>query len=70
MHCLPQYKCLLGVPVATVAINGAENAGLLAIQMLAISDENLINKLKEYKTKMEEKILSADSELQKEINMI
>jgi len=59
-----------GVPVATVAINGAENAGLLAIQMLAISDEDLTNKLKEYKVKMAEKIISADNELQKEIDMI
>lgn len=38
-----------GVPVATVAINGAKNAGLLAVQILAISDKNLENKLAEYK---------------------
>lgn len=38
-----------GVPVATVAINGAKNAGLLAVQILATSDKNLENKLAEYK---------------------
>jgi 5-(carboxyamino)imidazole ribonucleotide mutase len=38
-----------GIPVATVAINGAKNAGLLAIQMLALSDKMLADKLIEYK---------------------
>jgi 5-(carboxyamino)imidazole ribonucleotide mutase len=38
-----------GVPVATVAINGAGNAGLLAVQILALSDEDLANKLEEKK---------------------
>ena len=38
-----------GVPVATVALNGAKNAGLLAIQMLSTGDERLIGKLKSYK---------------------
>ena len=38
-----------GIPVATVAINGAKNAGLLAIQILATSDKNLEEKLIEYK---------------------
>lgn len=38
-----------GVPVATVAIDGGENAGILAVQMLAISDEDLANKLREFK---------------------
>ncbi len=42
-----------GVPVATVAINQAKNAGLLAVQILATSDQNLLNKMIEYKTKME-----------------
>ena len=37
-----------GVPVATVAVNGAKNAGLLALRMLAISDEALSNKLKSF----------------------
>jgi len=38
-----------GVPVATVAVNGAKNAGILAVQFLAIADEHLYNKLLEYK---------------------
>lgn len=41
-----------GVPVATVAINGAKNAGILAVQILATSDKNLENKLVEYKNKL------------------
>ncbi|MCX6752178.1 MAG: 5-(carboxyamino)imidazole ribonucleotide mutase [Candidatus Nomurabacteria bacterium] len=42
-----------GVPVATVGINSAKNAGLLAIQMLALSDKNLDDKLVAYKNKLE-----------------
>jgi len=45
-----------GVPVATVAINGAKNAGLLAIQILAISDKILADKLIEYKHQMKTEI--------------
>ncbi len=41
-----------GVPVATVAINGAKNAGILAVQILALSDKALENKLNAYKEKM------------------
>lgn len=44
-----------GVPVATVAINGARNAGILAVQILATSDKNLENKLVEYKRKLTQK---------------
>jgi len=43
-----------GVPVATVAINGAKNAGLLALQILSISDNNLARRLEDYKTKLAE----------------
>lgn len=43
-----------GVPVATVAINGGKNAGLLATQILANSDEDLARKLKEYREEMKE----------------
>ncbi len=50
-----------GVPVATVAIDGAENAGLLAVQMLAIEDAALADKLADYKRRMEEKILADDA---------
>jgi phosphoribosylaminoimidazole carboxylase PurE protein len=45
-----------GIPVATVGINAAKNAGLLAIQILAIADKNLENKLVAYKKKMSDEI--------------
>ena len=43
-----------GVPVATVGINAGKNAGLLAVEMLAISDKNLEKKMVAYKIKLEE----------------
>lgn len=43
-----------GIPVATVAINGGANAALLAVRMLAMSDDELLGKLKDYKTEMKE----------------
>lgn len=46
-----------GVPVATVALNAALNAGLLAIQILAVEDEILAEKLKEFKKKNLEKVM-------------
>ena len=45
-----------GIPVATVAINGAKNAGILAIQMLAISDKTLEKKLQIYKKSLAETV--------------
>lgn len=45
-----------GIPVATVAIDGAKNAGLLAVEMLAIADEPLMQKLVEYKKKMADSV--------------
>lgn len=54
-----------GVPVATVAINGAKNAGLLAIQILALSDTTLSKKLEKYKTAMEKKIVEKGEKLMK-----
>ena len=45
-----------GVPVATVAINGAMNAGILAVQMLAIADEDLQKKLIQFKIDLEKKV--------------
>ncbi len=56
-----------GIPVATVAINGARNAGILAIQMLATSDEELYNKLLAFKQELKSKIVKANEEL-KSIN--
>ena len=52
-----------GVPVATVAINGGANAALLAIQMLAISDEVLAKKLQDKKTSDMKKVLEKDSRI-------
>ncbi|MCL1802120.1 MAG: 5-(carboxyamino)imidazole ribonucleotide mutase [Eubacteriaceae bacterium] len=55
-----------GIPVATVAIDGAENAALLALQIAAPRDPGLLHKLKEYRKQMRESSLSADSEAQSE----
>lgn len=52
-----------GIPVATVAVNGAKNSALLAIEMLSINDDTLHNKLKDYRAKM------ADEIEQKSINI-
>jgi 5-(carboxyamino)imidazole ribonucleotide mutase len=46
-----------GVPVATVALNAAQNAGILAAQILATSDEALSLKLQQFKKELEEKVL-------------
>lgn len=56
-----------GVPVATVGINGAKNAGILAVQMLAVSDDELAKKLADEKAKMAEGVRQKDIELQEEI---
>ncbi len=56
-----------GVPVATVGINGAKNAAILAIQMLAVSDEELAKKLADEKIKMAEGVREKDAKLQEEI---
>ena len=53
-----------GIPVATVAINGGQNAGLLAVRMLSISDPVLLTKLKEYKEKLKEQVEAKDKKLQ------
>lgn len=53
-----------GVPVATVAIDGAENAGLLAVQILSVKYPQLREQMKEYKRKMEEEIVQMDLSLQ------
>ena len=53
-----------GIPVATVAINGGKNAGILAARMLAISDEALLAKLKDYSRSMAEDVAAKDDRLQ------
>ena len=53
-----------GMPVATVAIDGAANAALLALQMLALSDESLAAKLVAYRRSLTEKVEKKDAEIQ------
>jgi 5-(carboxyamino)imidazole ribonucleotide mutase len=53
-----------GIPVATVAINGAKNAAMLAIQILAVEDKDLALRLDQDREAMREKILTQDKELQ------
>ncbi len=52
-----------GIPVATVAINGAMNAGLLAVQMLALSDAAICEQFRTYKNDLKKKIVKANEEL-------
>ena len=52
-----------GIPVATVAINGAMNAAILAVQMLALSDEKLAQKFAAYKEGLKNKIVKANQDL-------
>lgn len=55
-----------GIPVATVAIDGSENAALLAIQILSLKYPELQVKMIQYKKKMEQEIIVIDNEFQKE----
>jgi len=52
-----------GIPVATVGIDAAQNAGILAVQMLSLSDEKLAGQLVDYKESLKQKIVKANSEL-------
>ncbi|MBP5782557.1 MAG: 5-(carboxyamino)imidazole ribonucleotide mutase [Bacteroidales bacterium] len=54
-----------GIPVATVGINGALNAAILACQIIAESDDELMKKLVEYKENLKNKIVKANEELSK-----
>lgn len=56
-----------GIPVATVGIDGAENAAILAVQMLALSDHELAKQLCDMKREMEEKVLEKDRKLQESL---
>ena len=53
-----------GIPVATVAINGGANAGLLAARILATSDDELLAKLKDYSNGLKEQVVKKDAHLQ------
>ena len=52
-----------GIPVATVGINAAQNAAILAVQILALKDEKINSKLKLYKENMKQKIVEANNQL-------
>ena len=52
-----------GIPVATVGVNGAQNAAILAAEMLALSDPALAEKLRAYKEGLKEKIVKANADL-------
>lgn len=54
-----------GIPVATVALNGAKNAAILAMQMLSIGDEELHAKFSDFKQGLKQKIVKANEELSK-----
>ena len=53
-----------GIPVATVAINGGANAGILAAKILATSDQELLQKLKDYKEELKNLVVAKDARLQ------
>jgi 5-(carboxyamino)imidazole ribonucleotide mutase len=53
-----------GIPVATVAINGAQNAAILAAQMIATGDEKIANQLIEFKQNLKQKIVTANKDLE------
>ena len=56
-----------GIPVATVAINGGENAAILAVQILSLKYGELKDKLRQFKQDMLEKVLKDDASLQEEV---
>ena len=55
-----------GIPVACVAVDGADNAAILAAQMLALSDEALVNKLTAFKAQMSDEVSQKDQNMQME----
>lgn len=59
-----------GIPVATVAIDGAENAGILAVQMLALADGELMDKLVQFKADMAAEVQEKDRKLQQELGKL
>lgn len=54
-----------GVPVATVALNGAKNAGILAAQIIGSSDPEILNKIKSYKEDLKQKVIESSKNLKK-----
>ena len=56
-----------GIPVATVGVNAADNAGLLAVQILSLSEPELREKLRAYKAEMADSVMKKDENLQMEV---
>lgn len=54
-----------GVPVATVALNGAKNAGILAAQIIGSSDSTILQKIQEYKESLKAKVIDSSKDLKK-----
>ncbi len=59
-----------GVPVACVAVDGAENAAILAAQILAIGDESLADTLEDFKSAMRAQVMEKDQKIQSEVENI
>lgn len=59
-----------GVPVATVGVGGAVNAALLAVQILAVSDQGMADKLADYKRSAAEKVMKKDLAIQEKYNLM
>lgn len=57
-----------GIPVATVGIDGAVNAALLAVEILAVTDESLAEKLKDARNKAADKVLMANKKIEEQFN--
>lgn len=53
-----------GVPVATVAVNAAQNAGILAAQIIGASDQSILNKMASFKEELKEKVMNSVKELE------
>ncbi|HSV89256.1 MAG TPA: AIR carboxylase family protein, partial [Bacteroidales bacterium] len=56
-----------GVPMATVALNGAKNAGILAAQILSVADKQLSEKIAAYKNQLKQEVLEKSSKVQKTV---
>lgn len=56
-----------GVPVATVALNGAKNAGILAAQILGSSDRSILNKIIAYKEHLKDKVISSSDDMKNDM---
>ena len=54
-----------GIPVATVAINGAKNAGILAVSIIGANDKNILSKVSKYKIKLKNTVLKKAEKLEK-----